>query len=414
VSLDTQVSRDILSWTRKIIDACGARPAGSERCRRAAELIVEDLKPYCTRTQTHEFECRPWSFIWQGAITTPVSIVASGLLFFGHLWLASGLFGAVALVALLEFGLYREAVDALFPRRRCTNVVGVLEPNLPAVRQIVVSAHHDSAYEFRYVRLGTLVYSLFMLWYSVVTYAMPFLVSGLAVAQLLGVLPPMGLIRGLALFSGAGGLLTLGFVDFKAVPGAGDNLVSTGMLVELARTMRAQLDADPQAFGHTRVLLVSFDAEESGLRGSRAFVRDHRALLRELPTVNLNLESFFDVKTLAVLVTDLNGTVKLSEPLARMLEEEATAEGLELEQMKMRYGFGATDAAEFARAGIPATTLLAVPHTPLYGKRVLYHTRDDLPENLDPAAVEAGARLVRRMVERLSREGDPRVFEDAA
>jgi Zn-dependent M28 family amino/carboxypeptidase len=188
------------------------------------------------------------------------------------------------------------------------------------------------------------------------------------------------------------------------VPGAGDNLVSSGILVHVAGALRQRLAANADALAGTRVILVSFDAEESGLRGSRAFVRDNRELLRSLPTVNLNLESFYELKELAYLVTDLNGNVKLSRPLTEALARGLADEGLKAKPMEMIFGMGATDAAEFAKVGIPATTLLAIPANPLGGGRVLYHTRDDLPENLEPAVIDAAARVVLRMVDRLATE----------
>ncbi len=120
----------------------------------------------------------------------------------------------------------------------------------------------------------------------------------------------------------------------------------------------------------------------------------------------------------SALRVDLQGLVPLSRSLADMLTEEGRAEGIEVRPMKLIYGMGVTDAAEFARRGIAATTLVAVPHGCV--GRIVYHTRHDLVENLEPGVIDAVVRLVLRMIDRISREpatafvGAPRAHEKVA
>ncbi len=49
---------------------------------------------------------------------------------------------------------------------------------------------------------------------------------------------------------------------------------------------------------------------------------------------------------------------------------------------------GATDAAEFARVGVRATTLIALP-TDTESADLVYHTPHDIVASIQPAAVEA-------------------------
>lgn len=388
---------EVLGWTQKILDACGPRPAGSEACRKAADLIAADLRQWCDRAEVQSFTCHPLAFLWYAALTLPLAALGSGLLVAGHPLPAAALLFVVLAASLAEFGFYRELMDPLFPRRECRNVLGVIEPAGPVVRQVVLGAHHDSAFEFPFLRFGKKPYVAALACVGAMLYVLPF-VAGAA-----GLL---GLPREVELGAGVFGLLACAISAFvvspRAVPGAGDNLVSSGMLVYVARELRERLRADPQALAGTRVLLASFDAEESGLRGSRAFVRENRALLLGVPTVQVNLESFFHADSLCALVTDLNGTVPLSQPLAELLGEETRAQGLPFTTRKMIFGLGATDAAEFARAGIPATCLVGMSPSPLHPKPLPYHTRQDLPENLEPEAVAAGAEISLRMVLRLA------------
>ncbi len=209
-------------------------------------------------------------------------------------------------------------------------------------------------------------------------------------------------LRGLAIFAGSAAVMGLGSFGRRSVPGAGDNLASCGILVHAAGRLRERIQAEPESLSGTRIILASFDAEEAGLRGSRAFARDNRTLLTSLPTAVLNLESLFRIEDLSALRVDLQGLVPLSHSLAKMLTEEGRAEGIEVRPMKLIFGMGATDAAEFARLGIAATTLVAVPHGSV--GRIVYHTRHDLVENLEPSVIDAVVRLVLRMIDRFSRE----------
>ena len=405
---------ELVGWTQRIIDACGARPAGSDSCRKAAELIASDLRLSCDRTDLQSFVCRPLSFIWHRPLLTPIALAAAVCLFGGHFLTAALALFVVAGISAIEFGRYRELTDGLFPQRRCTNVVGIIEPKGPAVRQIVVSAHHDSAYEFLFLRMSKLVYILAVAVYGVAVYLVPLVAVALAFAVMWHIAVPVTLAHGLAWFTGLGAVVGLLFVLPRAVPGAGDNLISTAMLVGLAAAIRQELTKDADALHGTRLIVASFDAEEAGLRGSRAFVRDNRDLLKALPTVNINLDSFFHVDSLSALLSDLNGFVQLSKPLADLMAQEAKAEHLPFSTRQMQYGFGATDAAEFAKIGIPATTLISMSPNPFHPKHLVYHTRNDIPENLEHEAVAAGATLTLRMVKRLGRDDAAHAFGPGA
>ncbi|HEY3448931.1 MAG TPA: M28 family peptidase [Myxococcales bacterium] len=402
---ETDTSRAILGWTKRIIDSCGPRPAGSQACLDSAKLIARDLEENCDRVELQEFSCRPMAFIAFETLSAVVGAIAAALLFFGFTYPALALFWFVALVAITQFGLYFEVIDRFFPRKRCTNVVATLEPQGPVKRQIIISGHHDSAFEFRWLRFSPLAYVSIGAWQQVAQYGMPLVLAGLLVAQGLGaIMLSEGLLRGLAIFAFVPAVIFTTYFTRRAVPGAGDNLVSSGMAVHAAKIFRQRLQVDPEALSGTRLLLVSFDAEESGLRGSRAFVQQNLDQLSSVPTVMLNLESFYKLKDLKVLVADLNGFRKLSRRVADLWIEEGKAEGIEVKTMKLFFGLGATDAAELAKVGVEAATLLAVPSNPIGAGRVLYHTREDVPENLEPEVIDAAARITLRMVDRLSKE----------
>lgn len=401
----TTTSREILGWTKSIIDTCGPRPAGSQAALTSAQLIAAGLREHCDRVELQDFSCRPGAFLGFLVGAAALAAGAAALLFFGHPLPAWLLFSVVAVLSLLHFGLYREVVDWAFPLRQCANVVGTIEPRGPVQRQVIVSGHHDSAYEFRYLRLSPYLYLGLGAWHYLAVYSMPLVLAGLLAAQQLGLIGlSRELLQALGLFAGVPALVFTTSFTRRAVPGAGDNLVSTGIALHLARVFRSRLREDPEALAGTRLILVSFDAEEAGLRGSRAFAKHHLAQLQSVPTVMLNLESFYKLKDLSVLTTDLNGFRPLSPRLASLWMDEASKEGLTVRPQKLTYGLGATDAAELARVGVECTTLLGLPTSPFGQGHTVYHSREDVPENIEPEVVDAVARLTLRLVERLATE----------
>jgi hypothetical protein len=55
-------------------------------------------------------------------------------------------------------------------------------------------------------------------------------------------------------------------------------------------------------------------------------------------------------------------------------------------------GAGGTDAAEFAKVGVEATTLIGLP-AKIQSERFVYHTLNDTVEHIEPAAVEATLKI---------------------
>ena len=70
----------------------------------------------------------------------------------------------------------------------------------------------------------------------------------------------------------------------------------------------------------------------------------------------------------------------------------------------MVFGGGGTDAAELTRAGVRATTLVAMP-TSLVREGLVYHTMQDTVDAIEPAAVEACLRIAHDLVLELDQNG---------
>ncbi len=78
---------------------------------------------------------------------------------------------------------------------------------------------------------------------------------------------------------------------------------------------------------------------------------------------------------------------KIGKNVYLLIERIPLPLGISLKKFKMIFGGGATDAAESARIGILATTIIAMP-TNIVREGMVYHTRNDTVEFIEPEVVE--------------------------
>jgi len=197
------------------------------------------------------------------------------------------------------------------------------------------------------------------------------------------------------------------FYDEKGTPGAGDNMICTAIAMQVGKYFQQEKNRDNMictaiamqvgkyfhqekntgtGLKHTRVIVASWDAEEAGLRGARAYVKKHHGALKTIKTYNFNLECMYDHTEMGFLLSDLNSFVSLSSGMVNECVESANALGYRMKKTLFPLMAGGTDAAEFAKAGVEATTLAAMSWT----KRsdgVAYHTTRDTIDAVDPIAV---------------------------
>jgi hypothetical protein len=167
-------------------------------------------------------------------------------------------------------------------------------------------------------------------------------------------------------------------------PGAGDNLVSVGMTVQLARYFHWRKDCG-KPLSHTRLVFCSFDGEEAALQGSRHWFSTMASAF--IDPVVLNFDSVYYGDKITFLEKDVNGTQPLDASLARRCTEIAHAMGYESRSESIPRLWGGTDAAEASRCGISATTLTAVAWDDR-SKPSVQHTRNDTVEAVEPGALE--------------------------
>jgi len=391
-------TRAALGLVESIIGRFGPRLAGSGACLDAAAALREEAAGCSDRAECEDFAVHPGAFL--GFIRLLVVLYLASALLLPFAAPLSALLTSLGLAVLvLGFVLYHGVLDPFWPAKRGRNVTAVLEPRERAERVLIVSGHHDSARVFNFYVDRPELYA-------------PRVYGGIGTyvgAWLLSVL--LALFGAPSLVLGAGTAILLAaflfirplwnFASREGTPGAGDNLVASAVGLGVLRHFRSLREAG-SGLATTRLVFVSFDAEEAGLRGARAWARAHRAELLATPTVALNMDCLYARSDLRFLTSDINGSVALSEPLAALCVRIAAEAGHAARAEPIAFLTGGTDAAELAKAGVAATTLIGMAWSN-ETRSSAYHTPADTLEAVDPGVVDAAFGIALALAEALDR-----------
>ncbi len=360
------------------------RAPGSKGEEQACVYMADELKKLGCEAQVEEFKENPRSFYGWIYITITSILIAIGLLF---LSLKVGgavlpIIGAALIVCglvvvFLQFGLYKKAVDFLFPVKTGHNVTAFKKPTGEVKRRIIFNGHPDAAWEWpvNYALGGVgfeshaILAAIGAVFYLVVS----------IIAAVKGGLQADPVLLKVALW----GLLSLPFliglyfmVNYRrVVDGANDNL--SGCYMGIA-VLKALEDEDIQ-LENTEIGVVLTGSEEAGLRGSKAWCEAHKGEFDDVPTFIYSYDTIHDPKYLMTNYRDLNGTVKADKDVSDLFMESAEELGVHcLKGMVPPLG-GATDSAAFAQAGLRATGITGLNHK----LESYYHTRKDSFDNMD-------------------------------
>ena len=392
-----------MKMTEKLIAAVGPRPSGSVPSCQTADALKQDAAPFADRTWTENFSVHPRAFLGWIRVVVIIYLISVVLLWMEIYWLAGllSIFGLGLIAG--EFFFYRELIDRFFAASTGRNVLASIEPTGDVKGQLIISGHHDSAFVFNFLANRPSLYPARVIG-GLGIYGLLIVASwGLAIWQLAsGAAPtisqPIAIVFSL-LFLWVAQLWW--FASAKATPGAGDNLASSAAAWEALREL-AEHKENGQGCQHLRIIAASWDAEEAGLRGSRAWAKGETNQLN-LPTWNLNLECLYDVDDLFLLTSDINGSVRLSADLARRCQQLLARMGLHVSLHPIAFLTGGTDAAELAKGGAEATTLMGMP----WGndeRGSVYHTPADTIDSVSGEAVAVAIELAMNLAVELDRE----------
>jgi aminopeptidase YwaD len=384
-----------LAFVDKIIKKTGPRLTGTKATLKAAKIIQSELKQSCDSVKIESFNVRPKSFLGFIQVTVALYFIASVLIFFKLVEWGTIFFILASGVMLTQFIFYWEVLDPFYSKKKGYNVYGTLEPAGSATQQIIISGHHDSAYEFRYMTHIPKIYGIRIL---LVSFSLAFSTILTIVWSIIkltsGIMPFYADVLRYSLI--VSWLWVIPFYYFsknKGTPGAGDNLISVGIAITLAKFFGERRKKGISLLEHTRLIFISFDAEECGLRGSRKYVKTHKEELKSIPTYVINADSIYNADKIRFVANDINSIQPLSKDLTQDLQKVATELGYATSIVNIIPGAGATDAASFAQQGIKAASILAMP-TAMNEKHGVYHTQKDTIDSIEPEAVNRVLRII--------------------
>jgi hypothetical protein len=377
-----------LDFVDKIITATGPRLTGTKATKIASEMIAEEFAKTCDTSVIEKFKVRPKSFLGFIKISVGLYVLSTILLFFNFaVWAAVGFILAV-FVMISQFLLYWELFDPLYKQKTGYNVIGTIDPPGEVKQQIIVAGHHDSAYEFRFLSRMPRLYSIrILIAFISIGFSIIFSIWWAIVKISSGENPLFADVFRIALVISFIYIIPLYFfIKNKGTPGAGDNLIASGIAKVMGDIFGGMKQKGSPLLKNTRLIVISFDAEEAGLRGSRRYVKKHLKELTEIPTYVVNIDSIYNADLINFVNLDINSTIRLSESMVKDLKEVSANLGYSTGVVAVPPGGGGTDAASFAQKGIEATTIIAMP-LDLVRNVVAYHTQKDTIDSIEPEAV---------------------------
>lgn len=369
----------VFEFVKYVCEKYGARIAGSEGEMMSGDYIYEQMTDFCDDVKKEWFISHPKGFtdyIW---VTAFLYILGAALYFF-EFWIATFILIFIGMaIFVLQQCLHYEIVDFLFPKVQEFHIVGRITPREEAKRRIILSAHYDSPYEFPI--LGRLRAKSAMI-------VLPLLV----IVALTGILSLARYYYNIDFLQKPLLVLAIIWLLFIAFTlrsnrlslGANDDLAGVGVILEAGRFL------SKNRLRNTEIWIVAFAGEEH-MRGSKRFVEKHREELKDSILFNFECPSadYF------LVATEEKMFFAKHSPKAVEIAKKAC------ERVKANFKVGSlpfagSDAANFSRKGLKATTIfgLAFDGAPYY-----WHTLEDTPEKLRldsiAKAVEIGIEIAR-------------------
>ncbi len=384
---------DLKGWIAEFIAQVGPRWAGSPAEAMAAERIRAELAEFCDEARVDAFRAHP-RFPETDAQILLVFYLASVVVFPFSRWGAFAIAAALLAWSVLDNILMVRLLDPILcPAGVVTNVIGVIRPSGEVRQRVIFSGHHDSPNFYpiwdrahyrgwtRTVKGGFLLTCLYTLFTFLAALA-PRLAGGRfhwwwAYGLVVLVVSPF-LFRLSRLLVPQGPCL-----------GANDNLSAVACAVAAGRAAAARRPR------HTEVWVVSFGAEERGMKGSLAFGRRFRALPEPTYIVNMDLVGKGDE---IVAVDKEPSTLVTSSPeVVDLIRAGARRAGKEIRPFVMRAGF--TDSSALVRKGMKAASILVLDGRDEWPP--LWHVEEDRPENLDESTLRDVTSILGGVLEEL-------------
>lgn len=356
------------------------RLAGKADNKKCSEHLSSLLEPYVDEVEDQTFYAKPQSFrSWP--IILIFFLALAILVLWYDFYILSSFFIFITMVIAFRAGyLSKGSFDFLFLRKKLINVIG--KQDNKSDKTIILSSHYDAAiipflnkFNNRYIKL-IIAFSIIML---PISFLLLFVMQNLITKIIISTFSLLSLSL----------LLLMGK---KVSLGAGDNLISVSIMIEIARHFRE----NP---ANVNIIYAFFDAEESGCLGSYEYYKTNIISLSNTSCININLDSLYSYKELRVLETDVNGSIKLSNELVSEILDFSKSIGYEIKSDNMALFAGATDASNAIRFSIPAISIIGCDSGANKN-----HSVDDNIDNIEEEVVNGVLNLLIKYIENYSKE----------
>ncbi len=374
----------------------GPRPVGSDAEKQAQEYMLADLTKFCDEARREEYKCSDKAFMsW---VPIGCALLILNVVFFTLGWhvVALALSALTLFLVLAEFIFYKPVLDIFFPKKTSGNVYGVIKSKGETKKRIILSGHTDSAFEWTYTYKGGRKVVVLIIVTAVVAILM-----GIG-SNIFGIIHSQGVFGPIVWAQQAGIVLkVLACIMYVTVPvlimafrftnyklpvmGANDDL--SGCFVSCAAAKF--LSDNGIRFENTEVAVLCAGGEEAGLRGSKAFAKANKEMLKKdgVETVFISFDTVRELEFAKIYEKDMTGMVKNDRRVAELIQQAAKNMGMDVPIGTIE--LGSTDAAAMSQAGFPASAFTAMDPSPAR----YYHTRLDDANNLSPQAIDAGVKI---------------------
>lgn len=379
---------------KKVCKECGPRPPCTPEERKAQEMMQKEMQSCCEETRMEEFRAAPKAFMGWVRLCVVLGFLAAVAYILGFAAITALLIVIAFVCIILEFLLYKQALDVFLPKKTSQNMVAIQKPSGEVKRRLILCGHSDSANEWSFTYYGDKLFKTTKLTMIFVGIAVLYLVLGLAVSLVAtttgnGFNGPLGLVERGSVFNGFSVVLAALFIPLSInwmferkrlhVLGANDNLTGCFTAMAVAR-MLAETNA---RLVNTELVVLCSGCEEIGLRGAKAFVKAHAEEYKDVETTFIALDTMTDFDHMKVYITDLTSTIKHNPEAAALLQAGAANAGYDVPYALLP--FGGSDAAAATQGGMAAVAFAAMDPAPA----AYYHTRLDTCDALQPKTIEA-------------------------
>jgi len=369
----------MLNLIKEVIANTGPRRAGTDAEARAQQLLLAKCAEFTDQTEFLPFsEYLDARF---GKLKYYVALFFVCLALYLVLPIAAAVLSAAnALVLVLDIVMYRDVLTSMPGKKQTSsNVTATLEPHGAVKSTLILSAHIDSTPEFtwwyRYGQTGVVLTVLAMV--LIILQAVFLALHALHPTQYdfyvwiaFLLLSPLTIV-------------IWSMLGQEVVQGAADNLSGIAIAFEVFKTLADKQEKGRSVLRNTRIRFVSFGSEERGLCGSRAYAALKKSELLKENAHLLNIDNVRVATELTIIGRELLSGTTHSPVLIKGLQDSFNALGI---PYKMGMApIGGSDAISLARVGIPSVTVIGMNSEKL---DFTYHTRNDIPDNIEPQALE--------------------------